>query len=236
MKKKLLLLSTIAAFALSLCGCDSKDDSKDDTKETVTTEATTEATTESGDISEQTEDAERGSVANGVFTNDVFKISFPVSDDWYICSDAEIAEIIGFTTENVEENTSLTVEQFEAATAGTVYDCVFYFSDMQSNCNITYTSLDRLGMYSTLPVMDYAEVSATQLESMSAPKYTADEPTTETYGGDEYACLSVATDQGYNQKMLMKKENGYMVMITLTYFPELESEMQSFLDSFTEVN
>ena len=107
---------------------------------------------------------------------------------------------------------------------------------MQSNCNITYTSLDRLGMYSTLPVMDYAEVSATQLESMASPKYTADEPTTETYGGDEYACLNVTTDQGYSQKMLMKKENGYMVMITLTYFPELESEMQSYLDSFTEVN
>mgnify|MGYP003314378875 CR=1 FL=1 len=68
------------------------------------------------------------------------------------------------------------------------------------------------------------------------PKYTADEPTTETYGGDEYACLNVTTDQGYSQKMLMKKENGYMVMITLTYFPELESDMQSFLDSFTEVN
>ncbi|MBE5952547.1 MAG: hypothetical protein E7257_00135 [Lachnospiraceae bacterium] len=130
----------------------------------------------------------------------------------------------------------MTVEQFEAATAGTVYDCVFYFSDGQSNANITFSSLDRLGMYATLPAEDYAELSITQLESMSTPKYTFGDTTTETYGGEEYVCITAETDQGYNQKMIMKKENGYMVMITLTYFPELESDMQAFLDSFIEVN
>ncbi|MBE5932374.1 MAG: hypothetical protein E7263_03000 [Lachnospiraceae bacterium] len=242
MKKTILLLSTLAALSLALYGCDSKEkattekDIVEDAIEDVELPTTSEETTEAEDISEQTVDAERGVVENNTFTNKVFKVSFPINEDWYVCSDKEIAEIIGLTSDTIEESGSMTIEQFEAATAGTVYDCVFYFSDMQSNTNITFTSLDKLAMYATRPVEDYAELTMTQLESMSSPSYTFEDMTHETYGGCEYVCINANTDMGYQQKMLMRKENGYMVCITLTYFPELESEMQSFLDSFTEVN
>ena len=234
MKKKLLLLSTIATLAFALCACDSKD-SGESKSEPTTTEATTEATTENPNISEQVMEPTRGAVENGVYTNESIKVSFPIQDNWYVCSDAEVAQIIGYTTDNIEENTNLTVEQFEAATAGTVYDIVFYFSDMQSNVNITFMSLDRTGQYATLPVDDYAELSVTQLQAMTGVNYTIGDLTHETYGGDEYVCINAETDQGYNQKMLLKKENGQMVCITLTFLPELEAETQTFLDSFTEV-
>lgn len=238
MKKKLLLLSALTTFAFALSGCDSKDSNTsavDNSEPATTAEATTEATTEAQDISEQLVDAERGTVENGVYTNDVFKISFPIQDDWYVCSDAEIAQLIGFTADSIDETGVMTAEQFEAATSGTIYDLVFYFSDMQSNVNIVLSNLDMLGMYATLPTEKYAELTVSQLQNITTPKYTFGDITSETYGGSEYTCLPAETDQGYNQKILMKKENGYMVVITLTYFPELESEMQTFLDSFTEV-
>lgn len=89
MKKKLLLLSTIATLALAICGCDSKDSGNSivDNSEPTTTEATTEA----GDISEQTEDAERGSVANGVFTQVLFMIVYSI---FQICSQTVISHIL----------------------------------------------------------------------------------------------------------------------------------------------
>lgn len=237
MKKHFLLLSTITTLAFAICGCDSNssDNSNTDKSEPTTTEATTEVTTENPHISEQYMEPTRGTVENGVYTNESIKISFPIQEDWHVCSDEEVAEIIGYTTENIEETTKISVEQFEEATAGTVYDIVFYTSDIESNVNIVFMDLDKTGKYATLPVDDYAELSASQLKSMSNVNYTIGEINHETYGGDDYVCINAETDQGYNQKLLIKKENGQMVCITLTFLPESESEMQSFLDSFTEV-
>lgn len=234
MKKKLLLLSTIATLAFAICGCDSKD-SGEIKSEPTSEEATTEATTEAQDVSEQYMEPIRGAVTDGVYTNESIKVSFPIQDNWYVCSDAEIAQIVGISASEVSDNTNMTVEQFEAATAGTVYDIVFYFSDMQSNVNITFTDLSKLGQFATLPVDKYAELSLSQLESMTGVDYTFDETTHETYGGAEYVCINAHTNQGYDQRILMKKENGQMVCITLTYISELEGETQEFLNSFTEV-
>lgn len=234
MKKKILLLSALATFAFAFSGCGSKETEKTTTVN-ATTETTTEATVDNSNISEQYMEPTRGTIENGVYTNESIRVSFPTQDDWYICSDEEVAEIIGFTTDNVDETTNLTVEQFEAAAAGSVYDIVLYFSDMQSNLNLAFTSLDRIGQYATLPVDDYAKLTVSQLEAMTGTKYTIGDLTHETYGGDEYVCINATTDQGYNQKMLLKKENGQMVIVTLTFLPGQESDMQTFLDSFIEV-
>jgi len=248
MKKKLLLLSTIATFAFALCGCDSKgsDNKASDKKESNTTteatveeatteEATTEEAAEEQEISEKVAEATRGTVTDGVFTNDVFKVSFPVEDDWYICNDEEIATIIGLTEDLLDENSNLTAAQIEASTMGTIYDIVFYFADMQSNVNVAYINLDNLGDYKTLPATTYAKLTATQLESMGVNGYECSDVTTETFGNKEWARLDASTDQGFDQTMIIRKENGYMVTITVTYFPEYAENAQAFLNSLTEV-
>lgn len=246
MRKKLLLLSAIATFALALCGCDSdKNDSNSEptttTEATIeeTTEATTEATTEEAteaeDISEQVDDAVRGEVVDGVFTNEVFKISFPIDDSWYVCTDEEIAQILGLTADSLDDSGDITAEQFEAATSGTIYDIVFYLSDYQSNVNVTYVNLSGMGLYAAAPATTYAEASIESLETMTSVAYTCSDVTTVTYGGQEWARFDATTDQGYDQTMIMRKENGYMVCVTLTYFPDHAEEAETYLNSFIEV-
>ncbi len=235
MKKKLLLLSAIATFTFALSGCDSKP-TDNFTTELPEAVVSTNVYIETQDVSEQYMEPIRGTVTDNVYANESIKVSFPINEDMYVCSDEEIATIVGFATESSEEMSTLTVEQFEAATAGTVYDMIIFFSDMQSNVNITFMSLDRLGNYATMPVDSYATLTIKQLEAISTVNYTFGEITHETYGGVDYCVFDVYTDLGYNQKILIKKENGLMVCITLTYYPELENEMNAFLDSFIEMN
>lgn len=263
MKKKLVLLAAIATLSLSLFGCESREEKErreqyeqylenmerfEESMENMeenheyiesilgsTTESVEDSSDSTDDGSVNTVPAERGEVVDGVFTNQVFKLSFPVEDSWYVCNDKEIAQILGITSDSLDNSGDLTPEQFEEITAGTIYDVVFYFDDMQSNVNIGYINMTNIGPYATLPAEDYAALTKNQLENMSATEYTIGDVLTETYGGKEWAGFEASTNKGFDQKMIMRKENGYMIVITATYFPEDADMAQAFFDSFTEV-
>ncbi len=263
MKKRLLFLAAVATLSLGLCGCESREEKEQREKyeqyqenleqiqesmdnmeenheylESIlgnTTESSSDEADEAVDGSVSTVPAERGQVVDGVFTNEVFKLSFPVEDSWYVCNDQEIAQILGITSTSLENNEDLTPEMFEEITSGTIYDVIFYFDDMQSNVNIGYINMENIGPYASLPDTDYAELTKNQLESMSATQYTISDIMTETYGGKEWAGFEASTDKGFDQKMVMRKENGYMIVITATYFPEDADMAQAFFDSFIEI-
>ena len=245
MRKKLIALLAAAVMTVSFAGC---GDKKEDTTAT-TTEATTEATdTEATDTeatgSEPVEGstevdipeltAERGTIENGVFTNNAFKISFPIADDYTVLTDEQIAESMSLGAEMVAENGTISAEAYEEATNGSIYDLMFTFADGQSNVSVTYINMAAMGA-SGYTAEAYADALKTQLETMTSPVYTVEEPTNETYGGQEYVCISAATNQGASQKALLRTAGDYMIMITITYLDSTPELVTDFLNSFTVV-
>ncbi len=231
MKKKFLLLSTIFVLSTSLWGCSSEKE--DDTVTVVP--PSIEDTYQNYDLDIELP-ADRGYINDGIFTNAVFELSFPVQDDWLVCTDLQALQILDLSTDGVGENDIISASNYEERGAGSIYDIVFYFSDQQSNVIVSYINSNTLPGFDDMTLDEYAEgIETYLLSAQGGASYTINDRTVETYGGREYTCINVSTNIGFEQKMLLRKCNGYMITVTLTYFPETEAEMQAYLDSFIEV-
>lgn len=231
MKKKSLLLTAIFILSTSLWGCSSD---KENTTVSVVPPSIEEITPDYDlDIDLP---ADRGYIKDGIYTNVVFEVSFPVQDDWFICTDAQALQFLGLSTEGVDGDDIITASDYEERGAGTIYDLIFYLSDQQSNVMVTYVNSDTLPNFDDISLDEYAEgIETYLLSAQTGINYTINDRTVEYYGGHEYTCINVSTDIDFEQKMLLRKSNGYMISITLTYFPETEAEIQAYLDSFIEV-
>lgn len=239
MKKKFIALLAVAAMSIAFVGCGDSEKS--------TTKATTETTTEATDDTTDTADAsdndtsadiqvERGVIDSGVFTNRLMKVSFPITEDMTVYTDEQVLSIMGMSQDLLtDENGVFTAEQYEDAMSGTIYDIMFAFPDGRSNVSVAYSNLNKNGMAPDISTDVYAAACVSQLEQMTSPKYDIAETTTETYGGLEYTCINAGTDQGFSQKMLMRREGNYMILITLTCLDSTPELATDFLNSFIPV-
>lgn len=261
MKKKFFAIFAITAISMAFIGCGNSEKSttteattelttdvdveEDTTEGTIedTTEDTTEGTTE--DTTENISDASnsdkkattasRGTIEDGVYTNETFKVSFPISDDMTVFTDEEVLSILGVGQDIMSSNGMYTAEQIENALNGTIYDIMFAFPDGQSNVSVSYINLNQNGMTTNLSLDVYVDATMSQLEQMTSPKYTSLEKTTETYSGIEYTCINTKTDMGYSQKMAARFEGNYIVQITITYLDDSPELATDFLNSLLPV-
>ncbi len=242
MKKKIAAILVSAMMAMSLCACGSKDTTTDapaTTTEEETTEAVTDATTAdaSADDASATDDsiqAERGVIdENNVYTNTLLGLSFAVDKECTIYSDKEILQILGYGQDVMQNEVGVTAEQLEKAMNGTFYDIWFSYPD-GSNIYVAYENQTITGTEG-LNENTYVLSMKNQFSAASSIGYTFDDDTTETYGGQEYACINAHTTQGLDQKVLLRKCKNYMICITVSY-PEGDTEiLEQFLNSITEV-
>lgn len=230
MKKKFLVLLTATMMTMSLVACGSE---KESTTEAVTTEATTtesaqDVTDDSAsenDVTDETTEAnaeeeitaERGTIENNVYTNKTFDISFEIGSDCTLYTDEQITQLLGIGQNVLESNGLYSANQMEQAMNGTFYDVWFAYSDGKSNTYVAYENMKTTGTYGIYDANAYAEALKRQFSSITTYTYTFDPNTVETLGGYEYVCLNCKTDQGLDQKVLLRQVANYMVCITISY-------------------
>lgn len=242
MKKRFLVMLCVLSFAciqFTGCGQDEKKDSEkaktvEETKETEETTAKDEEKKEQTEEETQKITAKRGMVEDGVYKNEAFGVSFPVSENLTVCTDEQIAKNLNLGQELLKEEGKYSVNDMEEVMQGAMYDTVIMFSDNRSNVSVVYENMD-LSQSSGLDEEQYAKAVADMLNSMEVMNYKAGEITKQDIGGTEFTALSAKADE-YNQKYFLHQVGNYMVEFIFTYTNDSEEEVENFISSISYEN
>lgn len=216
MKKRILALLAATVMTMSLVACGSDKDSSNGTTE-GTVNIGADVVTEQESVTDIDMVAERGTIANDVYTNKDFNISFPIPSGSTIYSDEQIAQMLGIGQNVLSSTGNYTAEQMETAMNGTFYDVWFAYPDGMSNAYVAYENMKTTGTYGKFTAKDYVTSMKQQFSAVTAYNYSFDPDTTEILGGETYECLNAKTDAGIDQKIYIRQVGNYMLCLTLSY-------------------
>ena len=242
MKKKMALIMTFAMasmLALAGCGGASKAPAKETqaaTEAAAETEAATEAAAETEaaeteaagteaaeteadeTVSEEEALAALGHVDDNVYTNDTFGLRFEATDDWYIASPEEMAQIQGMAADAVEDE-DLAQQLRES---GSIYD--FYAQNTENSANINVIIQD-VGLLQGLLIANsnkLIEQSIPQVETAlksAGYEVTRCEQDTVTFKGEDRDCIATEfTTQGIevSQRQVYEVSDNFLAIITVS--------------------
>lgn len=237
MKKKFLAMFLVLSFAcIQVVGCGSDADEKTDSSKAETEavddkEADADEEKEEEKEEEKKIEAKRGTIADGVYTNESFGISFPVASNMIACTDEQIAQTLSLGTDFIAEEGTYSVEDMEEAMQGAMYDTILLFSDNSSNVSVIYEDMDKSQAIS-LDEEQYLKALANNLESMTSMGYEVGETSTQDIGGTEFSSLT-ATASGFTQKYCLHQVGNYMIEFIFTYTDASQQEVEDFISSIT---
>ena len=156
-----------------------------------------------------------GSVQDNVYENEFIGLGCKFSSDWTFYTDEQIKELNSLTAdatgvdlEKFYENATLIYDAMATTTNGDSFNVVM--EKMSAAASAFYDE------------KAYAEASESQVKtSMENIGYTVDliETTTVTVAGEEYAAVELECSYGgvlkLYEKMVLKKIDNYMVMVTV---------------------
>ena len=252
MRRKALILSMVCTlgFSMMFTGCGNKTNKKanqSNSNVANTTNETTDSQNGSNNQDSQTDDtadasadqtesieATRGTIEDGTYINNTFKISFPVTEDMTVFTDEQIAQAVGMGTDMIKDNSTLTPQQMEEAMAGCVYDTMIVFSDGSSNVSVSYQNMDITAKGVYLTADQFIQAMKTQIPTLTGTDYEFSDVTTVELGGQTYSKL-VAKTSGLTQTYVARQVDNYMVNIVVTCAEGNEQLADDFLDSFVIV-
>ena len=85
----------------------------------------------------------RGTIADGMYKNETFGVSFPVASNMIVCTDEQIAQTLDLGTEFLEDEKTYTAETMEDVMEGALYDTIILFSDNSSSVSVIYEDMDK---------------------------------------------------------------------------------------------
>ena len=140
MKKKIAAMLVIMSLAcIQLAGCGQEEKKTEDNKKTETVESKTEKKSETKKDNKKTEkkdsnetdkkitDVKRGTIADGMYKNESFGVSFPVASNMIACTDEQIAQTLNLGTDFLENQETYTAETMEDVMEGALYDTIILF-------------------------------------------------------------------------------------------------------------
>ena len=220
--KKILAIILALMMALSLCACGnepSDEPANDPVSESAEESSQPEEPAEEPEEQPEEEpevEAKRGKIENGVYTNEVFGITFSGGDEWYFYNDEEIAATYGIAVEQMlTEEYAQVIEE-----ASLIYDMYAVNVNTGATVNVNYENLG-LVYGSVFDEKAYLEIAKTQLEtqlSASGISLSKNEVSAVSIGGEEFPCLEVAMD--YNgtviyEIIVCKKVGQWMGSFTI---------------------
>ena len=246
MKKKIAAMLVIMSLAcIQLAGCGQEEKKTEDNKKTETVENKTEKKSEtkkedtktekkdSGEKDKKITDVKRGTIADGMYKNESFGVSFPVASNMIACTDEQIAQTLNLGTDFLENQETYTAETMEDVMEGALYDAIILFSDNSSSVSVIYEDMDKSQSIS-ITEEQYLKAVGNSLTSLNMG-YEVEEPTTQDIGGTEFASMTSKTSQ-YQQKYCIHKVGNYMVEFIFTYTDATEQEVNNFISQITFEN
>ena len=170
----------LAAILLSgtLAGCGSKETSPADDPNVQLTEATATF--------------ERGSVTDGVYTNEAAELSIAIPDGWTVSDDAALGEAMSITYDESDP------ESFDilVSASSIIYDLVATSTLTYSSIIVQFNNLSYLGQEGYTPEQ-FLALYSDQIEAVEGADYTFSDTVTKTIADHEYAVMdlsAVSTD------------------------------------------
>ncbi len=239
MKKKIAAMLVIMSLAcIQLAGCGQEEKKTEDNKKTETVESKTEKKSETKKDNKKTEkkdsnktdkkitDVKRGTIADGMYKNESFGVSFPVASNMIACTDEQIAQTLNLGTDFLENQETYTAETMEDVMEGALYDTIILFSDNSSSVSVIYEDMDKADSIS-ITEEQYLKAVGNSLTSLNMG-YEVEEPTTQDIGGTEFASMTSKTSQ-YQQTYCIHKVGNYMIEFIFTYTDATEQEVNNFI-------
>lgn len=201
MKKKIAAMLVIMSLAcIQLAGCGQEEKKTEDSKKTETVDNKTEKKSDTKKDNKKTEkkdsnetdkkitDVKRGTIADGMYKNETFGVSFPVASNMIVCTDEQIAQTLDLGTEFLEDEKTYTAETMEDVMEGALYDTIILFSDNSSSVSVIYEDMDKaIHRYTE---EQYLKAVGNSLAALDMG-YEVDEPTTQNIGGTEFASMTI---------------------------------------------
>ena len=200
--KRILAMILLVCFMGAAVGCASKTPDNSQTEETGKT-------------------LSRGTIVDDVYTSEFMGVSFRKPKGWVYSTDEEIAAVMQIGADLL--NTDEFLEQ--AAKMSTVYDMMVKDPLSGNNINIVFENL-KMSASSNITEEQYIEVAKKRLieqAPMLGYKFGQEEKC--KLGEQEF--YRVPADGEYsgvkfNQRMYVRKEGTYMIVITLTLFDKTD--------------
>ena len=211
--KKLFAVLISLIIVLGLCAC---GDKQEEEKEEV--------------------EFSRGTVVDNVYTSEYANLKFAPSEDWVFASDEEIAEIMGYTSDE------FILEDFQESIANNEYKSIYDFMAQDNvtgaNVIVSYENLALTVGGTSYDEEAYADATRELLSDMTTSNiaYTFTDNETVEFAGEEYLTFSAEADYGgvlidqiyylrkidkYMLAIIVSGQNDYMDTI-LSYFSEAE--------------
>lgn len=265
MKKKcyIAFLMLVLTVPMVLTGCkgaekeivsdeladEDEETEKDDTGEDEGKEKETEDTQEGGKKEKAGKEeageevtpikAARGEVKDDKFVNEVFGISFPLTEDMVLLEDSEILEGLGVDTGFLEEGAAASPEEMEDAVGGTLYDAIIFLNDGDStNVMVTYENMDVTLNGDYLDERRYIKTVTDSLERESPGQYEIKSQKTVTLGDVQYLRVDLNVEMEGNELkevFFCRRLENYMVCITVTFDEEMRQTVEDFIASLDDV-
>lgn len=232
MKKKIaimLVVLTTVCVQVTGCGQDKKSEDNKKTESIQKKEDRTETKKEEKTEKKKEEkitDVKRGTIADGVYKNETFGVSFAVPANMIVYTDEQIAQSLNLGTDFLTEKTSYSAEDMEKAMQGAMYDAILLFSDNSSNVSVIYEDMDK----SQTNEEQYLQAVANSLKSMEGMGYQTEEPTVQKIGETEFAVMTAKTDQ-FAQKYFLHRVGDYMIEFIFTYTDATQQEVEDFISN-----
>ena len=228
MKKKIAAMLVIMSLAcIQLAGCGQEEKKTEDNKKTETVESKTEKKSETKKDNKKTEKKDsNGTIADGMYKNESFGVSFPVASNMIACTDEQIAQTLNLGTDFLENQETYTAETMEDVMEGALYDTIILFSDNSSSVSVIYEDMDKADSIS-ITEEQYLKAVGNSLTSLNMG-YEVEEPTTQDIGGTEFASMTSKTSQ-YQQTYCIHKVGNYMIEFIFTYTDATEQEVNNFI-------
>ena len=250
MKKKIAAMFIIMSLAcIQLAGCGQEEKKTEDSKKTETVENKTEKKSEtnsdtkkedtktekndSNETDKKLTDVKRGTIADGVYKNETFGISFPITSNMIVCTDEQIVETLNLGTDFLKDQETYTAETMEDVMEGALYDAIILFSDNSSSVSVIYEDMDK-SQSANITEEQYLKEVGNSLTSLGMG-YEVDEPATQNIGGTEFASMNSKTSQ-YKQTYCIHRVGNYMVEFIFTYTDATEQEVNNFISQITVGN
>lgn len=183
----------------------------------------------------ETIEATRGSIENGMFLNETFHVSFPVSDDMVVFTDEQILQAMGMSADALVDNKVYTAKQMETAMAGSVFDTMIMMPDGSSNFVVLYENLDVTAHGISVTESQYLQIVTNGVRQSVAEECSISEMEEVTVGGQEYTKVDITQSQGYVTTYLVRIQDNYVVSMIYTCVGGREEMREDFFQSMVEV-
>ncbi len=175
----------------------------------------------------------RGIIENQIYSNKYFDISFPITENFVVLDDIQVATAYELNTEEFLSGRETPVGVFEQQNSGSCVDLVFYLPDGKSYCVITFINPNYTNL-STSPSALEIILSANENAMLNDPVVPCDTVTRTqvTYGNHEYECLSGECKKAEVSHHFFARQNGNKYMtFSIIYYNESKSYVDELLDS-----